>query len=369
MKLFCNGVDLLDAVLKVIKACAMKTTNPVLEGIKLKAEEETLSLCATDQELWIETKIPADVKIEGEIVVPGKFFNDFLRKLSGEQIEISVEKQLMKISYSDAESFIQCFSASDFPFAQKIVNSAFFEIERKNFREIISKTIFSVATDDTRPIYKGCCFEVADDKITSIALDGGRLALARKPVILSAAFSVIIPSRSLSEISKFLDDKQSPVKVFVQKNYVMMDIDNTRIISRRLEGDFININPILASNKINTKITVLKGQLEDAIDRASLLARHDKNNLVRMDVKSNLLTLTSSSNIGNIKENLTVSVEGKDISLSFNAKYISDCLKNIEEEYISLNLNSPSTHFTITSPSDKDEYLYLILPTIARSSN
>ena len=361
MKFYCNGLDLYDAVLKVIKAVAVRSTNPIFEGIKLVAEEDLLTLTCTDGELLIETSISADVKIEGETVVPGKLFSEFLRKLSGEQIEITVDGNQMKLVYSDSEGFFQCFSANDFVQPNNIENFEWFELDQKDLKELITKTIFSVSTDDTRPMLKGCCFEVQDGNVTVVAIDGFRMALLKKPVTNSAEFSVVIPAKSLNEIAKFLEDKNQPVRVNVQRNYVLIEIDNTKILSRRLDGQFINYRNVLSNNKFETKITASKTQLEDAIERASLLSRQEKNNSIKFVVASNCMTIKSASNAGNIKENITVSQDGKDIEISVNAKYVLDVLHVIDEEFIYLNFVSNIAPFTITSVKGED-YTYLILP-------
>lgn len=361
MKFYCNGIDLYDAVLKVIKAVAVKSTNPIFEGIKMKAEEDLLTLTATDGELLIETTIPADVKIEGETVVPGKLFSDFLRKLSGEQIEINVDKGIMKLTYSDSEGVFQCFNSEDFVEPKNVDNFEWFELERKDLRDLINKTIFSISNDDTRPTLKGCLFEINENKVTVVAIDGFRMAMYKKPVNCSAEFSVIIPGKSLNEITKFLDDKNQKVKVNVQRNYILIEIDNTKILSKRLDGEFINYRNVIANNGYQTKITVSKSQLEDAIERASLMSRQEKNNAIKLNVFNNCLTIKSASNVGNIKENITCSMEGKDIDISVNAKYILECLRVISEEFVVINFISSIAPFTISSTT-KEEYLYLILP-------
>lgn len=361
MKFYCNGLDLYDAVQKVSKAVAVKAINPVLEGIKLHAEEDLLTLTATDGELLIETNISADVKIEGETVVPGRLFSEFLKKLSSEQIEIAVDGSMMKLTYSDSEGFFQCLSVEDFVEPKNIENFEWFEVDRKDLKDLINKTVFSVSNDDTRPILKGCLFEVLNGVVTVVAIDGFRMALLKKKVTSSAEFSVIIPSKSLIEIAKFLDDKDQKVRVNVQRNYVLIEIDETKILSRRLDGDFISYRGVLANNGYSTTITASKVQLEDAIERAGLLARQEKNNSVKLIVSGNCLTVKSASNAGNIKENLTVSSTGKDMEILVNAKYILDCLKVISEEFVVLNFISNIAPFTITSASG-DEYIYLILP-------
>lgn len=362
MKLICEGLDLSEAVLKVIKATALKTTNPILEGIKLKAVNDQLILSATDLELSIEKTISADVKIEGECVVPGKFFADFVKKLSNEKIELTLnEQKVLKIKYTDSEGFLQCLNEEEFPLLKQITSPEYFSMKKRDLRDIINKTIFSVAVDDSRPILKGCKFEITKEELTLIAVDGFRLALVKKPILTtSAEMNFIVPARSLSEISKILDDSEEEVKIFMQRNYIMVDLIDTKVMTRLLNGDFINYQNVIPS-KFNTMITVNKQQLEDALERASLLARLDKYNKVVFDIKDKLLTISSTSDIGNITENLTVAVEGKDISIAFNARYFSECMRNIDDEFIKVNFDSPISPFTITSTENK-EFLYLILP-------
>jgi len=363
MKLICEGLDLSDAVLKVIKATANKTTNPILEGIKLRASQDTLTLTATDLEISIEKTIPADVKIEGEVVVPGKFFAEFIKKLSNEQIELTLtDKNSIKIKYTDSEGFIQCMSADEFPEIKTLQDPEVVVINRKDLRDLINKTIFSVAIDDVRPILKGCLFEITNNSITSVALDGFRLAMAKKPIKSSSAeFSSIVPARTLAEVSKVLEgNDEEDVEVYIQKNYLMINVNNTKVITRLLEGEFINYKQVIPQS-INTTITINKKQLEYGLERASLLAKMDKNNLVKFDIKDKLLTISSASDIGNVTENITVSLEGKDITIAFNARYMSECMRTIEDDFIKINFTSSIAPCTITS-SDGDEYLYLILP-------
>lgn len=362
MKLICEGLDLCDAVLKVLRAAAVRTPNPVLEGIKLTAKEDTLTLCATDQELAIEKTIVADVKIAGEVVVPGKFFAEFVKKLSNEQIELSLTKEnTLKIKYTDSEGFLQCLNVSEFPIIREIGAPEKVTLATKDLKDLIDKTIFSVAIDDARPILKGCLFEFENDELRAVALDGYRLATYKASAHASKAkFSYIVPARCLSEISKLLDIETETTDLLFDQNHMMVKENNTKIITRLLEGEFINYRQVIPK-ETTTTITVSKAQLEDGLERASLLARMDKNNLVKFDIHDNILTLTSASNIGNVTENITVSLEGKDLVIAFNARYLSDCMHTISDEFVKINFSSPIAPCTICS-ADGDNYLYLILP-------
>ncbi len=365
MRVYCEGLDLSNAVMTVIKATSTKTTNPILEGIKLKAEGEYLTLSATDGELAIEKKIPADIKLDGEVVVPGKLFGEFVRKLSNEQIQLILdEHNQLKIKYTDSELFIQCQSANEFPSIQQIENAQFFEIKQSDLRNIIDKTIFSVATDDTRPVLKGCLLEEDGKTLTSVALDGFRLAIAKKEITeASASASIIVPARSLSEISKLLDDEDEKIRVLIERNYMMVMVNGTKIITRCLgnKDDFINYKQIIPSNFSST-ITVSKAQLLNSLERASILSHVGGDNSVKFVVDGSLLTVTAKSEAGAVTENITVSLSGEDLTIAFNISFFMDCLRNISSDYITLKLNGQVNPCFIVPSEDKDEYIYLVSP-------
>ena len=362
MKIICDGADLSDAVLKVSKGTSNKTTNPILEGIKVVAEEDFVTLSATDLELSIEKTIRGMVQIEGEMVVPGKFFSEYIKKLNNEQIELNVDdKNVLSIKYTDSVGKIQCLNASEFPQINQIDDSTYFEIGEKDLKSLISKSIYAVATEDVRPILKGVKLEITNSQVTAVALDGYRLAVVKKPIInTTAEFSCIVPARSLNEISKLLGDEDKPIRVNVGRNFLMVDIDNTRLTTRLLEGDFINYNQIIPTD-FNTNVVLNKDQLLDGLERASLLSRVDRNNLVKFEISDKVMKLSSKSEIGDINENITISLKGNDLNIAFNARYFTEALRVVSDEFLKLNFTSAVSPCVITS-NDTDEFLYLILP-------
>ncbi|MBE5757909.1 MAG: DNA polymerase III subunit beta [Clostridiales bacterium] len=362
MKIICDGADLSDAVLKVSKGTSNKTTNPILEGIKVVAEEDYVTLSATDLELSIEKTIKGMVQIEGEMVVPGKFFCEYIKKLNNEQIELHCdEKNMLSIKYTDSVGKIQCLNAQEFPEIKKFEDSPYFEMKSKDLKSLIAKSIYAVAVEDVRPILKGVKLEITNEKVTAVALDGYRLAVVKKPVHKTTAeFSCIVPARSLNEISKLLDDSDNIITVFVGRNFLMVDIDNTKITTRLLEGDFINYTQIIPSD-FTTNVVLNKDQLLDALERASLLSRVDRNNLVKFEIADKVMVLSSKSEIGDIKENITISLSGNDLSIAFNARYFTEALRVLNDEFLKLQFTSSVSPCIITS-NDTDEFLFLILP-------
>lgn len=362
MKVVCEGLELGGATNQVIKAISSRTTNPILEGIKLTAENGKLILSATDLELGIEKTIRAEVKEEGETVIPGKFFSEFIKKLSNEQIELTLnEKNQLKIKYTDSETYIQCLNVLEFPNVKTIEDGDFFTITQKKLKELINKSIFAVALDDSRPILKGCLFEITDDYVTAVALDGYRLAMIKKEIIKTTAkANIIVPAKSLAEISKLLEETDEEINVYIEKNFLMVDLNNTKIITRLIDGDFIKYKEILPKEFTST-VTINKLVLEEALDRTAVLSRVDRNNLVKFDIKEKVLTLTSNSDIGNIKENIGISLKGNDLLIAFNARYFTESLRVTTDDVVKIGFNLPSSPCVIT-PNEGDEFLYLILP-------
>ena len=207
-------------------------------------------------------------------------------------------------------------------------------------------------------------FETTGTNIRVVAVDGHRLSIANKTLVNTTSdFKIIIPGKNIYEIMKMMDN-EGTIKIYVHSNNIMVDLGDTIVINRLIEGQFINYKEILPKD-FSTTVTIHKEQLEDAIDRASVLSRIDKNNLVKFDIKEKNLMLTSASEIGNTKENITVSVKGEDLNISFNSKYFSDCLRVIDNTYVKMNLNSSIQPCVIT-PCEGDDFAFLILPVKAR---
>lgn len=362
MRVICEGLDLSDAVITVSKAIVNKTINPILEGIKLVAKENYVELTATNLELTISKKIKADVIEEGELVVPGIFFSNYIRSLTGEQIELQASaKNLMKIIYTDSQGEIQCYKASEFPELKTVNKNDFIEIGEKELKDLINKVIFSVAMDDSRPILKGVLLEVEGNKLKGVALDGYRLAYAEKNVVSTTSDSkIIVPANSLIEISKLLDTNDDKVKLFIEKNLLFVEINGAQITSRLIDGEFINYKQIIP-NEFKSYFIVSKNQLEKTLERAGLLAKLDKNNTVKLEIKENNLLILSNSEIGNIKENLNINLEGEDLTIAFNTRYITDILRVNDEEFIKFQFNTPFAP-CIIKPIENENVLYLILP-------
>ena len=365
MKAIVKGLDLSNAVLKVVKAVSAKTPNQILEGIKITCKGDNLILLATDMEIAIEKTIRAETFMEGEIVVQGRLFAEFTKKLENEDdIELTLcEDKRLKITYGQAEGYIQTMSSEDFPVLKKDINKNSFTLKQKEFKDIVNKTSFACSTDDSRPILKGCLLEVEGDVLTCVALDGFRLAIAKKNVRdVFGSIKAIVPSRALVEITRLIENEEDYITVIIQDNSLLVNIDNTIFMTRLLEGNYIDYKKIVP-NKFETVFRANKNLLFNAIERASIVAKSIKNR-IKFEIKENYLNVLSSSEIGNVNESVIINLEGKDLNILFNSKYLIDTLRVIDDEFINFHLTSPISPCVIKPYGEEDQdYLYLFLKT------
>lgn len=361
MKFFCESAELSEAVQKVSKALPLKKQIPILEGMKFKAQGEVLTIFATDTELSIQKNIKADIKIEGEAVISGRFINDFVKKLKDETVEINAVDNQMTIGYSDNKVVLQCLNSDEYPPFSALNGENSFEIVGKEIKSMIDKVIFCAATDDSRPIYKGCNIEAGNGIATAVALNGIRLGYNKRELqTVGEPVKFIAPSRSLSEIGKLIDDPEGLVKVVLQKSFAQFTIGNTTVLSRLIEGNYIDYRKIVPA-EFSIEVTVSKKQLEEAIERATLILREEKGDIIKLELKEKVIEITSRSELGSIKETVTAGIKGKEFIIAFNAKYLLDMLRNIDEEYIKMYFTN-STSPCVIRPIEGDEYMYLILP-------
>lgn len=361
MKVICKGIDLADAATKVEKACSTRTTNPILESIKISVSNNTVTLTASDGELTIEKAIKADVIEEGEICVPGKYFSEIIRKLEEDDICLYTEGQKLTIEYNKSECRILTIPSEDFPRSEDNVNEKRFAIEGKDLKDLINKTTFCCSQDDSRPILKGCLIEVKEGAVIFTAIDGYRLAVCRKNIQeICGEINIICPARALNEIGRMISGDKETINVFVQKNYLRVNIDNTVLTSRLYEGDFINATNIIPKN-LGSEVILDRKELYQSVERAAIMAKTEKSSLITLDISEEGMRISSNATVGSVDETIKILLEGKDTTISLNCKYLTECIRSIDDEKIKIGLNGPVTPCVVT-PVVGEEYLYLILP-------
>ena len=360
MKFVCDGLSLSEAVIKVSKACAVRTTAPVMECIKLSAFGEEVTLLATDGELSIRKSVKAEIFEEGEICVPGKLFSDFIGKLSGEEVSISTGEKGVELKYRDAGTFMQSLPAEEFPKIDFSVGENSFTMKQADLKKIIAETTVCCAQDDSRPVLKGCLMEFGE-KLEMTALDGYRLAIASAPILSkSGEQSIICPARTLTEIARMLEKDEEEITLYTQGGMLLVQSEGTTVVSRLYQGDFIRKENVVPSN-FTTVVTLVKEELVASVERAAILIRGDKNNLVTLEIGSESVKVSSVSDFGNVAEVVQAQVEGLETTVSMNAKYLLDGLRALGEERVAISFNGPVSPFILQNEGAKDS-LYLILP-------
>lgn len=365
MKFTCNQQILAKALNTVSKAVSNRTTIPILKGIMIKATEEgSLILTASDLEISIKKEIAADVQEPGAIVVMAKLFGDIIRKLPNEDILISCDESgtvLIKTSFSEFN--VVSFPTDEFPeIGNKEEGSESITLDRDIFREMIRKTAFAASVDESKGVLTGILTEIDEEFIKMVSLDGFRLALVKENMKSASSNKFIIAAKVMNEISKIIseDEEDSDINILLGEKREVINVGSNEIIIRRMEGEFIKYNDILPTEN-TTNVIVSKEMLLESIERASLLSREGKNNLIKMIIKNDLMTITSRSEEGNVKEEIIVEKTGNDLEIGFNSKFVLDVLKVIDDDQVSLNFKTGVSP-CVVKPVDGDHYEYLILP-------
>lgn len=364
MKVICKQQQLAKALNIVTKAVTTRTTIPILKGILLEASSDNiLKIAASDLDLSIEKKINTAVMEEGSIVVSSRLFADIIRKLPNEDIEIEVlENNNVNIKCLASEFMIIGQSAEEFPNIGEIKADKKISIDKDIFKEMIKRTSFSASVDESKGIIVGVLIELEKEVLTMVALDGFRMAVNKEYMKSEENRKIIVSARILNEISKILseEEKDKEVSLILDEKKAVIYLTDTRIVLRLLEGDFIKYKDIIPKEN-KSKIKLRRADFLDSIERASLLAKEGKNNLIKISIVENKLTITSRSEEGNVKEEVFIEKEGENLDIGFNSKYLLDVLKIISDEEISMEFNS-SVSPCLIRPVSGNQFDYLILP-------
>ena len=361
MRFSCDVSDLNASLSIVSRALAVRSPKPILEGILLESCDEGLRLTCTDLALGIETVIPATFIDEGRIVLPGKLLCEVVRKLPGGQVEFKISDRLQTtIRCASSRTTIMGLDPVEYPELPD-VQGPNFEMEQGKLRDMIGRTLFAIAVDESRPILTGCLMEITPAEMRVVALDGFRLAMRKENIAgPEKEVSAVIGGKVLGDIAKTLADSEEKVSLCFSRSHAKLVIGHTNIVARLLEGEFIRYRQILP-DEWQTRVTVERSALWSAIDRASLIAREGKSNLVCFKIDGETLDVTSNSETGDVEEKILVTTEGKDLTIAFNVRYITDVLKALSDDEICMRFNSNVSPCVIC-PTEGDSYLYLVLP-------
>lgn len=369
MKFVVEKDKLLKAVNSVAKAVAVRTTTPILEGILIQTNDNNdIKLTCYDQELGIEYIIQdCDVQEQGAIVVNATMFGEIIRKLPDADINIEVNnKNLLVIECESSLYKLATMNADEYPELPEFTIENTVTIEQNTLKEMITKTIFAISIEENRPIFTGCLFEIKNNILNVVAVDGFRLAWKQKNLTDSVKdFSAVIPGRTLSEVNKIIADSLDTVKIGVSKNQALFEIENCKIVTRLLEGEFLNYSKVIPENW-ETRVRVNRALIMNCFDRISLISsssiEKEKKYPVKINVDTKGIKISCTNQTGDAKEELIVTTEGKELEAGFNPKYFLDVLRNIDDEEVYIDFGTAISPCIVRSVEDDGDYKYMILP-------
>ena len=366
MKFNCNKSDLIEAISIVQKAIKTNSTVQILDGILIQADDSGVKLTGYDLETGIEADLDSDIKENGSIVVPSRLFSENIKKLPEEMTTISTDdRNQLRIECGSFDTNIKGNSADSYPKIPIIETENKITIGQKVLKNMIDHTIFAVSKDDTRQSLTGCCLESDGSTITMVAIDGFRMALRREDAGTDfPLMNFIIPGKALSESAKIFDGDSDDKEVIIysSSNHLLFDIGKVRIVSRLIQGPFVNYNSIIQKNP-KSIMRVNRKAILDAVDRAAIMIMTDERRCpVRLSMDDDTtLVVSSTTEAGDTKESIDIPIEGENIDIDYNAKFLIDALKNIDDETVRMEFNGTQGPCIIV-PENGNSYVYLILP-------
>lgn len=363
----CNKTQLSEAINNVSRAVAAKTTIEALEGILLQAADGSLKLTAYDLELGISTQIPADVKETGGIIISAKLLLDMVRRMPSERVSIACGDKNATVITGGATQFdIIGMSAEEYPELPQQGDASEVTIDGATLKSMIAQTIFSVAVTDTRPVQTGSLFEIGDGQITIVSVDGFRLAMRRERLHYPDELRFIVPAKTLSEVAKLIGEEEIGVTLYVGKKHIVFDVDGYRVISRLLEGDFLDYSNAIPDG-YTSRVRIGVRSLGGCVERASLLITDRLKSPIRCIFEPDMVKISCQTAIGRAYDEVNCQNEGDKVEIGFNNKFLLDALKACDTDEVCLEMNGPLSPMKIL-PTEGESFLFLVLPVRIRSS-
>ena len=366
MKFSCNTQALGEAVMNVSRAVSGKSALPALEGILIATDGDKIILSGYDLEIAIKTTVRATVAEEGCAVLSAKLFGEMIRKADSESITLNVdEKQAAVITAGNSKFSIMAIDANDYPELPAISDNRSIEIDCEMLKSMVEQTIFAVSTSETRPVHTGILFEIEDENLRLIAVDGYRLAIRNEKINNTGSMRFIIPAKTLNEILKLIGENDKTVQFHVAARHISFDVGNFLVISRLLEGDFLDYKSAIPDGAAVTVIADTKA-LIDAVDRISLLITDLLKSPVRCTFEENKAFLRCTTAIGRASDVVDCSISGGGVEVGFNNKYFLDAMRAVDSDQVKIELGTPKTPIKIL-PMEGDSFLFLVVPVILKA--
>lgn len=376
MKFTINRPAFISQLNNVLRAISSKTTIPILTGLKMVVDKERIVLTGSNSDITIESVIDAnnpdyDLTVEdpGAIVLPARFFSEIVKKLPNKQVTIEVTSGFQAdITSGTAKFQINGQDAENFPHLPEVETDKTITLPNDVLQEVIRQTVIAVSKQESRPILAGIHITLHDGLLTAVATDSHRLAqrkVALKDVDNGIDFDVIIPGKSMNELSGMISDVDEDVLVQVTENQILFIFGNTHFYSRLLEGNYPETSQLIPDTA-DTTVELDAGSFLASIERASLLSHESRNDVVKLTLKpsENLVRISSDSpDIGTVEEEVATTVlDGNDLEISFNPNYMKDALRSFGQTTVKISFTSPLRPFTLVPTEDGENFVHLITP-------
>ena len=363
MHFTCEKSVLQAAINTVSRAAAAKSPIPALEGILIEAGTGNVQLTGYDLKRGIYTKIDADIREPGSIVLGARIFGDIVRSLPNGMVTIKTgDKFAVSISCERSEFSIVGSDDKEYPELPSVDSQSGVTLPQDLLGDMIRQTLFAVSDNESRPVYTGALFEVSGGKLTVVSVDGYRLALRQEEVdSVEEELSFIVPGKALSDLEKLCSDSNEKLRITLGSKHISFTIGSTVLISRRLEGDFLNYHKAIPAS-FGVEVTTERTALQHAVERVSLIIDDKVKNPVRCTFSNNVIALTCTTALGKAETVCPTDGDGKEIEIGFNNRYLLDALKAAPADEIKVCINTGSSPCVICPADGSKQFLYMILP-------
>ena len=363
MRFTCEKSDLVYAISIASRTVSQKSTLQVLEGILCKAGHG-LYLSGYNLETGITVRVEADVVESGSCIFPARLFFDIVRRLPEGQVTIVVDENYkVSIRASYASFTISASDPEDYPELPDVESNKGVHIPQCKLREPISGTLFAVSENQGRPIHTGCLFEVEDDGITVVAVDGYRLARRtwRPEEPTGRTMKFVVPSPALKEVEKILADTQEDAVFTLGPKHILFEVGDATLVCRLLEGEFLNWRQVVPTNS-PIKLVAKVSQLAASFERVGLIVSEKVKSPVRCTFGENEAHFLTNTTIGNAEDRCCVAGNGQGLEIGFNCRYILDALRAVPNEEVCLEMRDGLSPLVFTPVDEKEDYAYMVLP-------